>query len=174
MGVDRASHVMRVYLAGITFNGAVIMRDSITKGLFVRLTNNGDKIIGSFVGEPYAREVHWTGKCYEECAGVGCSYCNEGKRPSLRVSMNFHVPAERALRVIEGGVMWFKDLLKVRDKYGLDKWTFEVERHGDAGDLRTYYTISPDRQLTADHLKEIEALRLHDLTKIYTGARTYE
>ena len=138
-------------------------------GLFVRLANNGDKIVGSFVGEPFAREVHWTGERYEECGGEGCEYCAEGKRPSLRVSMNFYATADRALKVIEGGVMWFKDLLKVRDKYGLDKWTFEVERHGDAGDPKTTYTILPDEKLTKEQQKEIEDLRLHDLAKVASG-----
>ena len=28
-------------------------------GLFVRLANHGDSVTGAFVGEPYAREVHW-------------------------------------------------------------------------------------------------------------------
>ena len=30
-------------------------------GIFVRLTSNGDKIVGAFCGEPFAREVVWTG-----------------------------------------------------------------------------------------------------------------
>ena len=90
-------------------------------GLFVRLAGDRDKVVGAFAGDPYARETHWTGERYEVCTGDGCSICSEGKRPNLRVSMNFYVPAERDLKIIEGGVTWFKDLLKARDKYGLDK-----------------------------------------------------
>ena len=138
-------------------------------GLFVRLANNGDKIVGAFVGEPYAREVHWGGERYEECTGDGCSFCGEGKRPSLRVSMNFFVPSEGDLKIIEGGVTWFKDLLKVRDKYGLGKWLFEIERHGEAGDPKTTYTILPEERLTDAQLKEIDGLRLHDLPKVVSG-----
>ena len=138
-------------------------------GLFVRLANNGDKIVGAFVGEPYAREVHWGGERYEECPGDDCGFCEEGKRPSLRVSMNFFVPAEGDLKIIEGGVIWFKDLLKARDKYGLDKWLFEVERHGAAGDPKTTYTILPEEKLTPDQVKEIDGQRFHDLPKLVSG-----
>jgi hypothetical protein len=138
-------------------------------GLFVRLANDRDKVVGVFVGDPYARETHWTGERYEVCTGEGCSICAEGKRPNLRVSMNFYVPAERDLKIIEGGVTWFKDLLKARDKYGLDKWLFEIERHGAAGDPKTSYTILPEEKLTPEQTKEIDALRLHDLPKVVSG-----
>jgi len=138
-------------------------------GLFVRLANDRDKVVGVFVGDPYARETHWTGERYEVCTGEGCSICAEGKRPNLRVSMNFYVPAERDLKIIEGGVTWFKDLLKARDKYGLDKWLFEIERHGAAGDPKTSYTILPEEKLTPEQIKEIDTLRLHDLPKVVLG-----
>ena len=138
-------------------------------GLFVRLANNGDKIVGAFVGEPYAREVHWGGERYEECPAEGCGFCGEGKHPSLRVSMNLFVPADGDVKIIEGGVTWFKDLMKVRDKYGLGKWMFEIERHGEAGDPKTTYTILPEEQLTKAQLKELDGLRLHDLPKVVSG-----
>ena len=141
-------------------------------GLFVRLSNDRDKIVGAFAGDPYARETHWSGERYEECSGKGCSYCGDGKRPNLRVSMNFFVPAERDLKIIEGGVTWFKDLLKARAEYGLDKWLFEIERHGAAGDPKTSYTILPEEKLTPEQLAEIDALRLHDLPKVVSGGGT--
>ena len=31
-------------------------------GLFVRLANDRDKVVGAFAGDPYARETHWTGE----------------------------------------------------------------------------------------------------------------
>ena len=31
-------------------------------GIFIRLAANGDKVVGAFVGEPFAREVVWTGE----------------------------------------------------------------------------------------------------------------
>jgi hypothetical protein len=56
-------------------------------GLFVRLTGNGDKIVGAFVDDPFAREVHWGGERYEACTGDGCVHCEDGKKPSLRVAL---------------------------------------------------------------------------------------
>ena len=99
-------------------------------GIFVRLTNNGDKIVGAFCGEPFPREVVWTGDRHED---FDPDVHTDGQ-PDLRVMLNFFVPAESAMKVIEGGMVWFKDVLRVRDKYGLDRGFFEIERHGGASD----------------------------------------
>lgn len=136
-------------------------------GIFVRLANNGDKIVGAFCGEPYAREVIWTGKRYEQFDDNNSAH--QGKRPSLRVMLNFYVPAEGAMKVIEGGTVWFKDVLKVRDKYGLDKWLFEIERHGDAGDPKTTYSILPEEKLDDEMRARIAAAEPHDLKSIGAG-----
>jgi hypothetical protein len=130
-------------------------------GIFVRMVNDGDKAVGIFRGEPFAREVVWTGERYETYDPANSAH--SGKRQSLRVMLNFFVPAERDLKVIEGGVTWFKDVLKVRNKYGLDKWAFEIQRHGAARDPNTTYSILPEEKLTPEQIKEIDALRLHDL-----------
>jgi len=144
-----------------------------SNGLFVRLANDRDKVVGVFVGEPFARETHWTGERYEECIGTGCSYCKEGKRPNLRVLMNFYLPVEKELKIIEGGTFWFKDLLKARDKYGLTTWMFEVERHGDSGNAKTKYSLLPEEKLSAEQIKEIGALKLHDLAKSVSGGSDF-
>jgi len=128
-------------------------------GIFIRLTGDGDKVIGAFCGEPFPREVVWTGDRYETFDPD----VHTDKRPSLRVMINFYVPAEQDMKVIEGGTVWFKDVLKVRDKYGLDKWLFEVERHGEAGDPKTTYTILPEEKLDDAHKAEIAGAGLHDL-----------
>ena len=136
-------------------------------GIFVRLAANGDKIVGSFCGEPYAREVIWTGERYEQFDENNSAH--QGKRPSLRVMLNFFVPAENAMKVIEGGTVWFKDVLKVRDKYGLDKWLFEIERHGEAGDPKTTYSILPEEKLDDEMRARIAAAEPHDLKSIGAG-----
>ena len=134
-------------------------------GIFVRLTSNGDKIVGAFCGEPFAREVVWTGERYET---YGPSVHTD-KRPSLRVMLNFFVPAEGDMKVIEGGTVWFKDVLKVRDKYGLDKWLFEIERHGEAGDPKTTYSILPEEKLDDDLRGQMAGAELHDLAALSSG-----
>jgi len=134
-------------------------------GIFVRLTSNGDKIVGAFGGEPFAREVVWTGERYETYDPS----VHTDKRPSLRVMLNSFVPAEGDMKVIEGGTVWFKDVLKVRDKYGLDKWLFEIERHGEAGDPKTTYSILPEEKLDDDLRGQIAGADVHDLAALSSG-----
>lgn len=134
-------------------------------GIFIRLANNGDKVVGAFCGEPFPREVIWNGERYEEFDPDA----HTGKKPSLRVMLNFFVPAEGAMKVIEGGTVWFKDVLKLRDKYGLDRWLFEIERHGEAGDPKTKYTILPEEKLSEAQLEELAAMELHDLAALASG-----
>ena len=132
-------------------------------GIFVRLAGDGDKVTGVFCGEPYAREVLWTGERYETYDAKNPAHQVEGKRPSLRVSINFFVLPEGAMKIIEGGTQWFKDVLKVRDKYGLDKWSFEIERHGEAGDPKTKYTILPEDKLDEPFKNRLGHVVLHNL-----------
>jgi len=139
-------------------------------GLFVRLANDGDKVVGAFLGDPYAREVHWDGERYVECAGKGaCDPCANAVKASLRTSMNFYVLSERALKIVEGGVGWFKDLVKCREKYGLGKYAFEIERHGASGDTKTHYTILPDEKLSDDQVRALGKLELHDLRAVFAN-----
>jgi hypothetical protein len=134
-------------------------------GIFIRLANDGDKVVGAFCGEPFPREVIWNGERYD----MFDPEVHAGKKPSLRVMLNFFVPAEGATKVIEGGTVWFKDVLKVRDKYGLDKWLFEIERHGAAGDPKTNYTILPEEKIDSAMRALIDSAGLHDLAAIGSG-----
>ena len=134
-------------------------------GIFVRLTGDGDSIVGAFCGEPFPREVVWTGERYETYDPD----VHTDKKPSLRVMLNFYVPAEHEMKVIEGGTVWFKDILKLRDKYGLERWLFEIQRHGEAGSPKTKYTILPEEKLDAAQLDDIAGLGLHDLAGLVDG-----
>ena len=73
-------------------------------GIFVRLQNDGDKVVGVFCGEPHAREVFWDGQKYLDTAPEGAP-----AKATLRVSLNFFVIAEGAMKIIEGNTTWFKD-----------------------------------------------------------------
>jgi hypothetical protein len=138
-------------------------------GVFVRLANHGDKVVGAFCGEPHAREVHWTGERYVECSGQGCALCSGGKKPSLRVMLNFYVPAEGVMKVYETGTRVFRDLLKLRAKYGLGSWLFEIERHGEAGSTKTRYSVLPEAQIDAAMRARIDAAELIDLSSLGSG-----
>lgn len=131
-------------------------------GLFVQLKDHGDKIAGVFCGEPYAREVVWADDEYEP-------YDPErhvGKRPSLRVALNFYVQRENAMKIIEGGSQWFKSILAVRAKFPLEQWSVEIERQGAARDPKTVYVILPHEQLDAATRAKIAAMPLHDLERV--------
>jgi hypothetical protein len=136
-------------------------------GIFVRLQNDGDKIVGVFCGEPYAKEVYWDGQKYSDVPPEGAP-----AKPSLRVSLNLFVPAEGAMKVIEGGTGWFKDLLEVRDKYGLEKWSFEIKRRGKKGDPKTKYSILPDAPVDDAMRARIAAAGLHDLAAMGTTSES--
>ncbi len=126
-------------------------------GIFVRLQNDGDTVVGVFCGEPYAKEVYWDGQKYCDAAPEA------GGKMSLRVSLNFYVPSEGAMKIIEGGTAWFKDLLEVREKYGTDKWIFEVKRRGKKGDPKTKYSILPEKPVDDALRARIAAAGEHDL-----------
>jgi hypothetical protein len=66
------------------------------------------------------------------------------------VAINFFRLPEKSLKVIEQGRNWFQDLLKVREKYGLENWAFEIERHGTSENTKTTYTILPEEKITAE------------------------
>lgn len=136
-------------------------------GIFVKLADDGDKIVGAFCGDPHAREVVWTGEGYEAYDEKNPDH--KGKRPSLKVLLNFYVPADGTMKVIELNNTTFRDLLKIRDKYGLASWVFEVERSGKARDPKTKYSILPEHQIDASLRAQIEAADLHDLASFASG-----
>jgi hypothetical protein len=143
------------------------MAERHTSTTFLRLANDGDKVVVVFVGEPLSREVVWTGEKYLDVKNPEAEkYLKKGRSSSLRVAMNIYVLAEKAVKVYEMGAVVFKDVYKLRDKYGLDTWAFEIERRGAKGDNKTSYTILPEQRLDDAMRKQLAQLELHDLEKV--------
>ena len=138
--------------------------------LFVRLQNDGDKVIGAFVGEPAARELHWVESKYEECVGDGCARCAAGQKPTFRVMFNFYVVADDAMKIIEGPTAFFGAVLGIREKYSLDGWLFEVKRLGKAKDPKTTYSVLPEKEIDAATSATIEGALLHVLESVGKAA----
>jgi hypothetical protein len=136
-------------------------------GMFVRLKNDGDKIVGAFCGDPYAKEVVWIGQKSEEFDPNNPEH--KGVRSSLRISLNFFVPADGQMKVIEGSAAFFKSIVKVKEKYGIEHWLFEIERQGEAGDPKTKYSILPEEKISAELRAQMNKLELHDLGAIGNG-----
>lgn len=131
---------------------------------WLKLAGDGDKAVVVFLGEPYPREVCFVDGRY---APFEDKLKVQGLKPSLRVALNVALFDTKEVKVLEQGVVFFKDLVRVREKYGLDKWAFEVQRHGAAKDPKTTYSILPDRQLTAEEQRAYQALPRQDLEQLY-------
>ncbi len=134
--------------------------------LWLKLANDGDKAVVVFLGEPHPREVCFVDGKYVEFDDKAKA---AGLKPSLRVALNVALFDSKEVKVLEQGVMFFKDLVRVREKYGLEKWAFEIQRHGAAKDPKTTYSILPEHQLSAEQQKAFQALPQHDLAKLYSG-----
>ena len=133
--------------------------------LWLKLQNDGDKAVVVFLGEPHPREVCFVDGKY---VAVDDKLKAQGIKPSLRVALTVAVFDTQEVKVLQPGVVFFKDLVRVREKYGLEKWAFEIQRHGAAKDPKTSYSILPEHQLTAEQQKAFQALPLHDLARLYT------
>ena len=135
-------------------------------GHWLKLAGDGDKAVIVFLGEPHPREVAFIDGKYVE---VDEKMKAAGTKASLRVALNVALYDSKEVKVLEQGVMFFKDLVRVREKYGLEKWAFEIQRHGAAKDPKTTYSILPEHQLSAEQQRAFQALPQHDLAKLYAG-----
>jgi hypothetical protein len=145
-------------------------------GTFLRLADHGEKFIGAFVGNPHFHDFVWnpTAERYDEWTAEAEA---AGKKKVTRYSMNIYVlkiglgkewksvPAAEAVKIWECNNQVFSDVLKVKEKYGLDKWFFEVERNGKKGNSKTTYSVLPETKLDDEQMKIIAGLKLHDLAK---------
>jgi hypothetical protein len=133
-------------------------------GIFVRLADDNDKVTGAFIGEPHVRELIWDTKLdrYRDYTPADKA---ASEKSTPKFALNFFVPAEKGVKIIEMNQKTFQDVCTLKDKYGLDKFFFEVTRHGKKGDTKTTYQILPDAQMTEADLATIKGSKLHDLVK---------
>ena len=133
-------------------------------GQWIQLKNDGDREGVVFLGEPYPREVVFVDGKYELFNDV---HKAAGHKSSLRVAINAALVETREVKVFEMGVMLFKELAAMRNKRPLEKWSFEVQRHGAPKDPKTRYSLLPEDQLSAADQKAYAALELIDLAALY-------
>jgi hypothetical protein len=132
---------------------------------WVRLADDGDKIVGILCGNPYARST-----CFVDGKYVPATpeLLAKGVKASTRVAINFAVLPGLEVKVLEMGLRGlYRQVQEVRRKYGLDTWAFEIKRCGAAKDPKTTYTVFPERQLTEDERRAVARLELKDLPKLY-------
>jgi len=112
----------------------------------------GEKVNVVFLGDPWAYEAAW---CVERKQWV--PYLSPSPiGPTLRVRINVYIPEMDRLKWWEMDTPTFHGLWACRDKYGLDKWVFEIEaksvsRDGSCG----VYAILPEDTLGASDLARI-------------------
>lgn len=166
--------------------------------IFVRLENDGEKIVGAFLGDPHTEEVIWNEKLGRN-EPFNKEHEAAGKKPSAKFFINFYATSEGdenkmsaidppSVRVFNCSLKTFKLVLKARDKYGLENKFFEIERKGKKGDTQTTYTILPEgdipSELKSNLIKAVAAhdvflekgtkvpegvIALHDLVKVASG-----
>ncbi|MDP3940638.1 MAG: hypothetical protein Q8R92_21195 [Deltaproteobacteria bacterium] len=134
--------------------------------IYVRLEDDEDTVVGAFVGDPRIREVHWTGQTYVDCGGSDCRACRKGSRKSVKVMVCFYVRDECRMKVVEGGIGWFKLVCRATKKLGRELWWYQIERVGQKGDPKTTYSITPEEEITDSEMAEIRATNILDLSHI--------
>ncbi|MCG8419847.1 MAG: hypothetical protein MJE77_18080 [Proteobacteria bacterium] len=139
--------------------------DELSDSIFVKL-EKGDKIVGVFLGDPHPKEVVWTGEIYVDAnSAEGRALTKRGKKPTFRAAINIFVPDEEAVKIFEMSAPTFRDMFKLRQKYGLAGWAFEIEKQ-----TKSKYTILPEKQLSDEQKRRVAALELHDLGQIISGS----
>lgn len=131
--------------------------------VWIKLPKSGDRCVAVFRGEPFLRE-----SCFDDKEKKPVPLAEARLRKlKIRTTVAFNVVLwpSKEVKVLEKGTGFFKDVAIIRNKYGLDKWAFEITRHGDG--LKTEYKILPEVQLRPEDLEEINKLQLHDLPKLY-------
>jgi len=144
-------------------------KESAGSGIFVKLEDDGDKIVGAFLGDPFPQELFWNqGKNkYEPYTEA---HAKAKEKMTLRVSLNVLVTLENgeaqktpAVKILEMNATTFRSVNKCRKRYGFDRTYFEIERNGKKKDPNTTYTVLPDDPIDAEELKKLKELKLHDL-----------
>lgn len=128
-------------------------------GLYVRLKQDGDRVVGAFCGQPVARSTLWVNGRYETFDENNPEH--RGKRPGLRVVSNFYVPEVGAMKLIEGGRAWAKSVVQMIDRFGADAYLYEISRQGAAGSTQTTYTVLPSQKIDEALRAQISATPLH-------------
>ena len=135
--------------------------------LFLKLSDDGDNVIGVFRGEPLLREVFWNGERYEQKTDE----TPDTQRTSVRIAQNIVVLEGETWvpKILEQSNRFFQNVIAVDEKYGIDKWSFEITRKGASGDTNTTYSILPETKLNSQDRLAIDSQDLLDLKHILLG-----
>jgi hypothetical protein len=127
----------------------------------------GKPRVVAIVGDPF---------CYEGVYldGKWCGYNQNDERhngvvPALRIALACYLRDLSQVRVMEMGVVFFRDVLKMREKYGLDNWWFEIINHEtDLHEPDPLMSILPEEKLTPDDKAKIGCGGMPVISSLYT------
>ena len=135
-------------------------------GKYVKLTDDGHKVVGFFCGEPRVEETHFN-EATSKTEAFTPAHLARGLKPKPKFTINFFVLEDMKMKILNMGPGTFGDMIKVKGKYGLDI-AYEIERRGKKGDTKTTYTVLPDvpkDKLTAEQAAAFKAAVLHNLAE---------
>ena len=136
--------------------------DELSDSMFL-LLEKGEKVVAVFLGEPHPKEVVWTGERYVDVGSPeGNELLDSGKKPTFKAVINVFLPSEESIKVFEMSAPTFRAVFKLRQKYGLAKYAFEIEKQ-----TKSKFSILPDEPVSDVLRKKIESAELHDLSQIY-------
>ncbi len=133
---------------------------------WLKMANDGDRAVVVFLGEPHPREVVFDAGGYHTFTP---EHEARGLKPTFRFPINVAVLPNFEVKVLEVGSSLMRDVLRVKKKYGLDTWAYEVVRRGAAKDPKTTYDLLPERQLTPEEQRRLGELKRLDLVALYDG-----
>ena len=133
------------------------------------LAHDGDEVTLVILGDPYSYEM-----TYDEGRHHTKLYTIEpkprGSKFVVRIAINVAVYSTKTVMVLDSSPPLFKEIIAVRNKYGLDKWAFVVSRRYGTPDqtlaMHTSYSALPEHQLTDAERAEFVSLPLHNLQKV--------
>lgn len=144
--------------------------------IFVRLANDKDTIVVAFVGDPEARELFWNQK-EKKYEPYTAEHAKKKETITLRVLLNVVIVKQGndtklkdvdppQVKVLEVNSATYRQVMKVRAKYGFEKCFFEICRNGEKGDTKTTYSVMSDEPMTDEDRAALAELELHDLEKV--------
>ncbi len=138
------------------WNEAIDAANEATGGMYLKLPNDGDSIVGVFVGKPIKRKVKWV-------EGSGFVQDDTG---NWRFWLNLYVPAENSTKVWETSKTTMQAVGAALTKYG-EGCSFEIKRSGTGKE--TKYGVMYEDKLSDSVAKEIAQATEHNLAAIADG-----
>ena len=126
----------------------------------------GTKLAGVFCGKPHIVAVHYDGQQIVECRQRECPACRQGLLPSFKILFNFYVPAEGAMRVIEGDGDCLEEVGHLIQKFGQERTVYEIECRSVRGIEPPRYFILPAGPLDLEQQKLMLSTPLYDLVRL--------